>query len=543
MNTTQIKQLQVNEELYRLMAEKMTDSEITKSLEKLKMHFSTDLINEIEQMLKNEWIEFEGKQCRYNKKIVALLPDFKNFRFGEGVHWKCNFQANYMTFDGFKGEILTVPEFKKLFPKNTVNVLTANNTNFSYFKVLNNGSSNSMGIYDHDTYVSDEDYCLYIPIYRFNGVDSKLISTQVTIKLWIENNLVPRGLSPQVKEQYKQMRNLIRKKYIIFDQNDNCMVNIEKVTDLLEDLKNGSLRFRTNEKIIDYKHTFDEILSHRTLNIESNLNTEILDVIKESLLDCDWYRADMASYPDKVLVDPNAGHWELWKEENDVESVYTVNGEFDLVARNPIADIKKNGVVGIDFGTKSTVVTYLDNNQILPMRVGTGDLSKKVNQKHYENPTVMEFINLNKFLLDYSKKEGRPRTFWQDIVVSHTAADDMVNANSTEFNAFINDLKQWAGDEKRMITLLDKEGENRVLQPFHELDENEFNPIEIYAYYIGLYINNMWNGIYLDYMLSFPVTYDLSTRKKIANCFERGLKKSLPVTVLHSEEHISKFEN
>lgn len=541
MNTKKVNSLPVSKETFQLIAEKLTESEIAKSLKKLKMDLSSELIHEVEELLKGEWVSFEGKKSKYSKKVVGLVPDINTFKFGEGLHWKCDFKASYMKFDGFEGLPVTIEEFKKLYPKAKVNTIYANNKDFYYAKVLNNGVSNSINVNHHATYVRDEDHCLFIPIFRLNGINSKKLTTRETIKLWIEHTLLPDGLSSKVKEQYSLMSKLFGKGYVLFNEEGTCIINMENLPSILEDLKKGTLKLRTADTKIDYKATFGDIFSRPTLDVQSNLKGDVLEEVKVSLLDCDLYRADFDSYPEKILVDPNAGHWELWDGEFDEESSYILKGDFDLVARNPIADIKENGVVGIDFGTKSTVVTYLDNNNILPMRVGTGDLSKKINEKHYENPTVMEFIDLNQFLEDYQEKEGRPYTSWQDIVVSHTAASEMVNANSTEFNAFIHDLKQWAGDEKRIITILDKTGENRVLQPFHQLNENDFNPIEIYAYYIGLYINNMWNGIYLDYMLSFPVTYDLETRQKIANCFERGLKKSLPVTVLHNEEKMSKF--
>ncbi|TOO18629.1 hypothetical protein, partial [Vibrio parahaemolyticus] len=66
------------------------------------------------------------------------------------------------------------------------------------------------------------------------------------------------------------------------------------------------------------------------------------------------------------------------------------------------------------------------------------------------------------------------------------------------------------------------------LPPFLELTDDDFNPIEIYAYYLGLYINNLNNGIFMDYILSFPVTYEVPIRDKIIESFEKGLKKSLP---------------
>ncbi len=541
MYTKKVDTLPVSKETYQLIAEKLTESEIAKILSKLKLEFSTELVHEVEELLKNDWITFQGKKCRYFKKVVGLVPDMETFKFGEGLHWKCDLNASYMKFDGFEGQPITIEEFKKLYPQGKVNSIYANRKDFFYVKVLKNGVSNSMNVNHHATYVSDEDHCLFIPIYRLNGVNSRRILAAETTRLWIENNLIPDGLSSEVKRQYELMCHLFSKEYVIFSEKQTLMINMENLPGIVKDLKKGTLKLRTSDTEINYSEIYESIFSKSTLDVQANLKGDVLENVKTDLLDCDLYRADFDSYPEKILVDPNAGHWELWDGEFDEKSSYVLKGDFDLIARNPLADIRENGVVGIDFGTKSTVVTYLDNNKILPMRVGTGDLSKKINDKHYENPTVMEFIDLNQFLADYQGKEGRPYTSWQDMVVSHTAASDMVNANSTEFNAFIHDLKQWAGDEKRIITILDKTGENRVLQPFHQLDEDDFNPIEIYAYYIGLYINNMWNGIYLDYMLSFPVTYDLATREKIAGCFEKGLKKSLPVTVLQNEEWISKF--
>ena len=63
----------------------------------------------------------------------------------------------------------------------------------------------------------------------------------------------------------------------------------------------------------------------------------------------------------------------------------------------------------------------------------------------------------------------------------------------------------------------------------------------MYAYYIGLYINNMRNGIYLKYIMSFPVKYFKSTKELIRKSFEKGLKKSLPATIVEDTELMSKF--
>ena len=205
-----------------------------------------------------------------------------------------------------------------------------------------------------------------------------------------------------------------------------------------------------------------------------------------------------------------------------------------LVARDPKSSIN-DGVVGIDFGTKSTVVVYQKGNaNIHPMRVGTGDLGKEVSAHHYENPTIMEFKNLERFIADYNARDNRPYTRWEDLTISHTAHNSMLGSDSSQFNTFLDELKQWAGDKNRKLKVVGQQGKVIDLPPFLELAEDSFNPLEIYAYYLGLYINNQNNGIFLDYILSFPVTYEVAIREGIIASFERGLKKSLPPELGHA---------
>lgn len=79
------------------------------------------------------------------------------------------------------------------------------------------------------------------------------------------------------------------------------------------------------------------------------------------------------------------------------------------------------------------------------------------------------------------------------------------------------------------------------LPSFVSLSEFDFNPLELYAYYLGLYINNMHEGIYLDYVISFPVTYKLDVKTKVLESFKAGLWKSLPETLHNNEEVSRKF--
>ncbi len=277
------------------------------------------------------------------------------------------------------------------------------------------------------------------------------------------------------------------------------------------------------------------------------MSEEITELYIRSLLECDTARADLEKYDRKCLEDINSGHWELWSDDEPCagEGQIVAELEHPLRARDPISDIHKNGLIGIDFGTKSTIVSVQDGNEFTTLlRVGIGRLNKAPEAHHYENPTIMEFIDIEKFLKDYNSRSGRPETSINDLRVSHAAARDLNSCdNNSFFDSFFYDIKQWCGDEKRSIKITDQQNKNiiRELPPYAELGSDDFDPLELYAYYLGLYINNMHRGIYLDYVLSFPVTYKLDVKNRILESFKAGLWKSLPESLQKNEDIAGRF--
>ncbi|MDQ7074284.1 MAG: hypothetical protein Q9O24_03845 [Gammaproteobacteria bacterium] len=263
-------------------------------------------------------------------------------------------------------------------------------------------------------------------------------------------------------------------------------------------------------------------------------------IIIEHLKNDDLRRADLQAHDEKIFTDIEQGHWALCPS-NPASDQATLPLDPPLVARNPASDIN-SGVVGIDFGTKSTVVVCQKGTiQIQPMRIGTGNLSNAIEAQHYENPTIMAFHDLSQFISDYQSQAGRPETRWHDLTVSHTAFRDLMDGHSSDFSAFLSDLKQWAGTSGKKIKVVDKKQQIFEFPEFLELDDDDINPIELYAYYLGLYINTPRNGIFMDYILSFPVTYELAIRDKIIQSFERGIKKSLPQSLHQQPEQMAKL--
>jgi len=260
-------------------------------------------------------------------------------------------------------------------------------------------------------------------------------------------------------------------------------------------------------------------------------------------LSIDRERINIDDYDEERLWDINLGHWDL--KEEDKEELKEILGK-KVYERDPKEDVHQGGIVGIDFGTKSTVVVYQkDKTTIMPMRISGGKLNKKVDDTDYENPTVIEFRNVENFLEKYNEKDGRPNTRWEDVMVSHTAFGNLTDGPSEYFTSIISDIKQWTTKEKEKHYLKDRTGSEYALAPYLKIDENEENyidPVELYAYYIGSYINTMTNGIYLEYLLSFPVTYEKAIREKILKSFEKGIKKSLPMQIQEDEKLMKKFK-
>ena len=283
-------------------------------------------------------------------------------------------------------------------------------------------------------------------------------------------------------------------------------------------------------KVYDELMQIDFDINLENFEIQINSYQISYDNLVKKLKSIDKERANLPEYPEKIFYDVNKGSWEVYRRAFEIQDGYEIELDRPLVARNPEADIK-DGIIAIDFGTKSTVVVKQDETEkILPLRVGMGNWNEKERPEHFENPTVMEFINLEKFLTDYKQYEYRPYTRWDDLTISHTAYNNLTNSSNAEnFNAFLTELKQWSGNSEKKIKIEDQQKNLYEIKPFLELSDDDLNPIELYAYYLGLYINNQFNGVYVNYILSFPVTYEMSVRKKILESFKQGLKKSLPL--------------
>ncbi|OOQ17266.1 hypothetical protein B0X60_05015 [Helicobacter pylori] len=282
----------------------------------------------------------------------------------------------------------------------------------------------------------------------------------------------------------------------------------------------------------------------KTLEIVSDSDVYVdFEKFKELMLKVGSVAVGLKSYSQSQLLDLNGRHWDLEVPSAPKERVTfrfdnldSSGKEMNFYARSSLKDLKK-GVVAIDFGTKSTTASYMDETGTYRL-LSIGGLVDDASPTKFENPTIMEFRHRDAFLETYNALDHRPFTEKNDIEVAHEAQKNALNIKGNDLYRFFSQLKQWAGaDEKRNFRDLE---EDFSLESFTHC--TGFNPIEIYAYYIGRCINNMHNGVFLKYFLSYPIKYEKHQAEKIRESFERGLKKSLPRHVFDDEKTAKTFK-
>ncbi|GAA8100496.1 hypothetical protein Kazakh3189_05760 [Helicobacter pylori] len=312
-----------------------------------------------------------------------------------------------------------------------------------------------------------------------------------------------------------------------------------------------SLRYLSdeNQKFIEDLAQAEKITNEqieKALEIVSISGVDVdFEAFKELMLNVDNIAVGLKSYSQSQLLDLNGGHWDLEAPSLSKESVTfrfdnlpkdNSNKEMDFYVRSSLKDLKK-GVVAIDFGTKSTTASYMDKNGAYRL-LSIGGLVDDASPTKFENPTIMEFRHRKKFIIEYNALDHRPFTEKNDMEVVHEAQKNAAGVKGNDLYRFFSQLKQWAGaDEKQNFRDLI---EDFPLESFTNC--TDFNPIEIYAYYIGHCINNMQNGVFLKYFLSYPIKYEKHQAEKIRESFEKGLKKSLPRHVFDDEKTAKAFK-
>ncbi len=210
-------------------------------------------------------------------------------------------------------------------------------------------------------------------------------------------------------------------------------------------VNNGaSLRYLSddNQKFIEDLAQAEEITNElvgKTLEIVSYSDVDVdFEAFKNEMLEVDKTAVGLKSYSQNQLLDLDGGHWDLWVPSSSKESVTfrfdnlpkDPNGkEENFYARSSLKDLDKTGIVAIDFGTKSTTAIYMNKNGRYCLLSIGGDVDTDGLEK-YENPTIVEFRNKEKFLKDCNALDHRPFTDKQDMEVAYEAQKEFSSSNT-----------------------------------------------------------------------------------------------------------------
>lgn len=270
------------------------------------------------------------------------------------------------------------------------------------------------------------------------------------------------------------------------------------------------------------------------------LTGEQYSKLKEWLRGADHRRLGNKYYDLSERVFDNGQCWDVFeKAQPDIKKIRCLfpDGEW-LGTQAPyesenVKSAMDSGLVVIDFGTKSSVVVLGDRT--------TKNFSVLKPKKGYAGgsplyPTILKFDNLEAFLEAYRAEEGRPNTRWETVSIDNSSR---ANENVDLSLGIFRELKQWMMDPNSGGAVLRQKDvpDKPILLGTYGSKENSVDPIELYAYYLGLYANNNRdNKIFMRYRLSFSATCPEQVRIKMRESFQRGLMKSLPVSIINSNE-------
>ena len=272
--------------------------------------------------------------------------------------------------------------------------------------------------------------------------------------------------------------------------------------------------------------------------------------------------ANLDTVKGSVLTDPSRGFWNGARyigvtriaivRQGKVVGMHARVGRADKDAlppeikrRDPKLDVL-GAWVGIDIGAASTVVALRSEKSAAEF-VRIGEASPVVVSADYETPSEIAFDNLARTVKAWRDRVIMPLTRWGDVIVGQTARAARTRAGedlNQRLAATITGLPMLRDridrhEPYRFRGLTDPDTTEMLKRPAAPIIDEEgigshdpFDPIELYAYYIGLTVNQRHRGIHLKYAVTMPTGWTPERRQSVLVAIRRGIFRSLPAGMI-----------
>jgi hypothetical protein len=210
--------------------------------------------------------------------------------------------------------------------------------------------------------------------------------------------------------------------------------------------------------------------------------------------------------------------------------------------------------VGIDIGASTTVVALRGERGPAEI-VRIGATSPVTLPSDNETPTELGFENLARTVKAWRDRVILPITRWGDVVVGHAAKQRRSQAGGDQLQRLASTIhavpllreRIERHEPYRFRGQTDPETNEMLRKPAPPIIDEDgigshdpFDPMELYAYYVGVTINHRHRGVHLRYAITMPTGWTPERRQSVLIAFRRGLYRSLPAGLVeyHDTERL-----
>jgi hypothetical protein len=217
----------------------------------------------------------------------------------------------------------------------------------------------------------------------------------------------------------------------------------------------------------------------------------------------------------------------------------------DVKQRDPKLDIVKSWVA-IDIGASATVIAVRGERGAAEL-VRIGPVSAVSVPADYETPSEIAFEHLARAIKAWRDRVILPTTRWEDVHVGFAAHrmrtrpgfDLPERGTSVITNVPMVRERIERKEHLKLRGRSDPDTSEALKRPAPPIIDEEgigshdpFDPIELYAYYIGLHLNQRAKGLHTRYAIAMPTGWSPERRLSVLVAIRRGIFRSLPAGML-----------